>query len=227
VRPHWFSNKGQMLQALFAAIACLVGLVVAYYTLVEHEHSAAPLYFVIGTAIVACLLLFVPWRPSPSVQPHEDASIAAAALLSPLKPSPGTQTPAINYDSSFKKFTCRLGDAYAEERRGTDRLKVIVHSIEKNSDKPLNFQSDYVAEVEVQKGGLLYPGEHVKKVSTNRFIIPATSDPFRAEQSAIFSFSFAEKHILFFGLYIEHINPNAKEIPAVYFELRGVASTTR
>lgn len=75
----------------------------------------------------------------------------------------------------------------------------------------------YGAEISVDTGGgIVYGGDYVIESGVNQFKIPAKKSQVE-EQYSIYSFSTDRDYFSFLRIYVEHINPHAKEVTVNLF----------
>jgi hypothetical protein len=212
----WFSNRGQFLQLVIAAFACLLTGINAWPAIKQMEFfTFTPIIFYTVFALVA-LIIFFYRLPGKTL---EVAPIDPTPAISQQSP---TRDQGKTHNFHFERFTLKLGDFY-EQPRQLSNLKITLKNITTFTFKDhLGEETTEGAELEVRVGGgLIYGGTHTKQVGTNRYFCPVSTDTHNAEEGSIFNFVFTEKYFSFLGLRVEHINMHSHEVLIAFGHTSG------
>lgn len=183
----WFSNRGQMIQVLCAVLAVALGVVLNWKQL----SSAFDL--------VQILKVFV----------YPAAVLIGFRLGKYQKPS-NTFDPRPSVDYKFFTPTIKVGSYFDTESNHVLALsRVSVISIENHKV----FSQEGPAAIIETAGTVLHftPGQHARKLSSDRFLIPANAR-LKTEEHAIFQLNYEKDSLSLTSISVDHINLPAQEV---------------
>jgi hypothetical protein len=191
-------------QVAVAVLALVVAIIVALPAIAQHQNllSWAPIILIPAIALGA-FSYGRNYAPPPTVAP----TFAANAELVPAIPT--SLTPLRETEEAFETeiAVCspilKVG-SYWDDGDVPRRIRVTVVSIS-DEEEPR-------AELNFAMGALAHGGTQTKRTKTNQYLMRPTSSGFQAEEFCVTCFSFDERHVWFFVVRVDHLNPYAKEV---------------
>ena len=211
----WFSNRGQILQLIFAAIACFLTAVNAWPAVKELQFLAlAPIIFYVVFALAALVIIFrrptaPPITSTRALSEHPKPS--ASSINTVVRALEAQSDESIPVKFTYQKLKLSPGN-YHEIAQGIEPIKITLKDVIVFST-PSKYGEEEAEGAEFQFGGVwFHGGTGTKQVDFKRFICPVVSDPHKAEAGSLYSFVFKDTYFRFIGLRVDHINMHTKEV---------------
>lgn len=208
MKAKWFSNLGQLLQLIVAALALLTALN-AWSAVKQLDFFAlAPVIFYLsfGALLLVIIVRVGKFSGPPDTAVRHGTTTPAVAPPPPTISSQRSLTPFIG------TITILAGDFYDGSHLRREFKITLKDVLTTTVPKTIGEETVDAADLEIGVGGsLVYGGAETKQVSTNRFICPAVRNAHDAELRSVFQFVYTRDYFSFLAIRVDHVNLHAKE----------------